>query len=122
MKRGVYIVNTARGAIIDTKALIKALESGIVAFAALDVIEGEPIGADHPLLKFKNVVITPHIGSATKESYRAMDEAALSEAVRIALGEKPLWALNSSLLRDPAKLRICRRREYADKPICAQQR
>jgi len=67
MKKGVRIINCARGGIIDEKALAKALESGKVAGAALDVFEKEP-AADNPLVKFDNVISTPHLGASTEEA------------------------------------------------------
>lgn len=87
VKPGVIIVNTGRGELIDTKALIKALESGRVSAAALDVVEGEPIDASHPLLKFENVIITPHIGAYTIESVKAMDEVAVNAIINFIKGE-----------------------------------
>jgi len=98
MKRGVYLVNTARGGIIDTDALIWALREGIVKGAALDVFDPEPIPPDHPILKFDNVILTPHMAFATKRSCRMMDEYSVSEALRILKGEKPLWILNPEVL------------------------
>jgi D-3-phosphoglycerate dehydrogenase / 2-oxoglutarate reductase len=76
MKKGVIVINTSRGAIIDSKALIAALEEGIVSGAGLDVIDDELSGntADHPLVKYArkhdNLVITPHIGGVTVDSQR----------------------------------------------------
>ncbi|MGE4357469.1 MAG: phosphoglycerate dehydrogenase [Candidatus Omnitrophota bacterium] len=67
MKRGVRIINCARGGVIDEKALLKAIEEGIVAGAALDVFEKEPPG-DHPLLKLDKVIATPHLGASTQEA------------------------------------------------------
>jgi D-3-phosphoglycerate dehydrogenase len=68
MKKGVRIINVARGGIIDEEALSQALKSGQVAAAALDVFEKEPLPADSPLLKLDNLVVTPHLGAATVEA------------------------------------------------------
>ena len=66
------IVNTARGGLIDTAALAAALGSGQVSFAALDVHEEEPLPADYKLLNYDNVILTPHIGGVTADSFGAM--------------------------------------------------
>ena len=71
-KPGVIIVNTARGGLIDTAALAAALGSGQVSFAALDVHEEEPLPADYKLLDCDNVILTPHIGGVTADSFGAM--------------------------------------------------
>src|SRR6266850_1415608 len=68
MKKGVRIINCARGGIVDETALAEALKSGKVAGAALDVFVVEPPPADHPLFKFDNVIATPHLGAATDEA------------------------------------------------------
>ncbi len=68
MKPGVRIINCARGGIVDETALVKALKSGKVAGAALDVFVEEPPSPDHPLLKFPNVITTSHLGAATGEA------------------------------------------------------
>jgi len=104
MKRGVCLINTARGGIIDTDALLWALEEGIVGFAALDVFDPEPVPPDHPILQYENVILTPHIGSGTVKSYAMMDEYSIAESLRILKGEKPLWILNPEVLKSP-KLR-----------------
>ncbi len=77
MKKGVRIINCARGGIVDEEALVEALNSGKAAGAALDVFEQEPPPADHPLLKLDSVIVTPHLGAAT-------DEAQVQVAVDIA--------------------------------------
>ena len=68
MKKGVRVFNCARGGIIKESALVEALESGKVAAAGLDVYESEPLSKDSPLLKFPNLVLTPHLGASTKEA------------------------------------------------------
>ncbi|NJE43265.1 hydroxyacid dehydrogenase [Thermococcus sp. GR6] len=68
MKPTAILINAARGAVIDTEALVKALEEGWIAGAGLDVFEEEPLPEGHPLTKFDNVVLTPHIGASTVEA------------------------------------------------------
>ena len=72
MKKTAVLINTARGKIINEKDLIVALDKKIIAGAALDVFESEPIGKNHPLTKIQNVVLAPHIGSSTKETREKM--------------------------------------------------
>ena len=72
MKRGVRLINCARGGIIDEAALARALASGQVGGAGIDVFEQEPPPADHPLLRFEQVVLTPHLGAATDEAQSAV--------------------------------------------------
>lgn len=68
MKRGVYIINCARGGIVNEEALAAAVQEGIVAGAALDVFLEEPVKPDFPLLKLENVICTPHLGASTDEA------------------------------------------------------
>jgi len=77
MKRGAIIVNIARGEVIDTRALVRALREGWIAGAALDVFEQEPLPKDHPLIDPENVVLTPHIAGYT---YEAMVETGIRVA------------------------------------------
>jgi glyoxylate reductase len=89
MKRGAYLINTARGPIVDEEALCDALESGHLAGAALDVYEFEP-AVNPRLLKLKNVVLAPHIGSATFETRSAMARIAATDVYRFLKGQQPL--------------------------------
>jgi len=90
MKFGSFFVNAARGAIVQTAALIEAVATGQLAGVALDVCDPEPIAPDHPLLSFPNVVITPHIGSATEETRARMAELTAQNIVRGLAGESLL--------------------------------
>lgn len=106
MKRGVVLVNAARGAVVDTEALIKALREGRVGAAALDVVEGEPIDASHPLLSFENVIITPHIGSNTVEALRGMDEANIEAILSVINGKVPEGLVNPEVLKLMARAKL----------------
>ncbi|MHA6250762.1 2-hydroxyacid dehydrogenase [Oceanobacillus sp. CAU 1775] len=72
MKPTSYFINASRGAIVDTDALYEALLNKEIAYAALDVTDPEPLSIDHPIMSLKNILITPHIGSATTETRMAM--------------------------------------------------
>lgn len=72
MKDGAILINTARGEIVDPNALAGALKAGKLSYAALDVHTEEPISADYPLKEIENVILTPHIGGVTADSFRAM--------------------------------------------------
>ncbi len=76
MEKAPYFVNTSRGDIVVNSALIKALRSGVIKGAALDVVGGEPIGGDHELLSIENCIVIPHIGTATHECRSNMSEIA----------------------------------------------
>ena len=71
MKSSAYLINTARGPIVNEIDLVEALQAGSIAGAGLDVFDEEPLPSDHPLLKVPNTVLTPHIGFVSEESYRA---------------------------------------------------
>ena len=72
MKSSGILINVARGGIVQTDALLDALTSGEIAAAGLDVTDPEPLPRDHPLLKLNNVIITPHLGSASNHTRRQM--------------------------------------------------
>jgi glyoxylate reductase len=89
MKRGAYLVNTSRGALVHEDALCDALESGHLRGAALDVYEHEP-EVNPLLLRMKNVVLVPHIGSATEEARNAMARIAATNVLLFLRGSEPL--------------------------------
>lgn len=78
MKRGAVLINTARGALVDEQAVADALESGRIAGAAFDVVSKEPITENNPLLKAKNMIITPHIAWASQQSRQRLIDMAAS--------------------------------------------
>jgi len=94
MKRTAYIINTARGPIIQEKALYKALKNGWIAGAGLDVYEKEPPDLDNPLFKLENVILTPHIAYYTKEAIWRLEMSAVEEAIRILQGKMPKNLVN----------------------------
>ncbi len=103
MKRTSFLVNTARGKIINEKDLIIALKQRIISGAALDVFRNEPIDTSNPLARLANVVITPHIGSATEETRRKMAEITVQNLVLSLAGKKPIYQVKveSSRLGQP---------------------
>jgi glyoxylate reductase len=86
MKRDAFLINTARGNIVDEEALIAALESGVIAGAGLDVYPNEP-HVDPRLIALPNVMLLPHLGSATVETRIAMGEKVLANIRAFAAGE-----------------------------------
>ncbi|WP_194841181.1 C-terminal binding protein [Sporosarcina cascadiensis] len=91
LKDGVFILNTARGPIIETEALIEGLRTGKIAGAALDVVEFEPIPKDHELLDFSNVYITPHSAFYSVEAVEELRTKAARNVVEVLLGLAPTY-------------------------------
>ncbi|MEM3703020.1 MAG: NAD(P)-dependent oxidoreductase [Candidatus Bathyarchaeia archaeon] len=98
MKNTAYIINTARGAIIDEVALINALKSGKIAGAALDVFEKEPITPDNPLLKMDNVIITPHIAGRNSETLIEGEKLAVENCLKLLKGIIPEHVINPNAI------------------------
>ncbi len=90
MKKGSYLVNAARGELVDEAALVAALESGQLAGAALDVYVKEPPAPDNPLLKQPNLIGTPHCASGTNDASNRMGREALSDCLAVLRGEAPV--------------------------------
>ncbi len=94
MKPGAVFVNAARGGVVDQDALVAALESGHLAFVALDVTTPEPLPIGHPLLTRENVVVTPHIASATDRGRRRMYTHAIANVHTVLGGDRPASCVN----------------------------
>ncbi len=94
MKKGVFIINTARGALVDEKDIVNAIHDGHVAGYAADVVENEPIAPDNPLIGCKNVILTPHIASRTFENVERQATMALQNLINLFEGRDPLAAAN----------------------------
>ena len=95
MKPTAYLVNTARGPIVDEAALLTALRNRTIAGAGLDVYDQEPLPASHPLRTLDNVVLTPHLGYVTEDNYREMYSQALEDISAFRAG-KPVRVLSAT--------------------------
>jgi phosphoglycerate dehydrogenase-like enzyme len=89
MKCGAFLINTARGELVDETALLAALQCGHLRGAALDALGAEPPPADHPLLALSQVIVTPHIGANTDGATNAMGWMALRDCLAVLRGEEP---------------------------------
>ncbi|HWC67155.1 MAG TPA: NAD(P)-dependent oxidoreductase [Acidimicrobiales bacterium] len=110
MRPGVIFVNAARGGLVDQDALLAALESRRVAGAALDVTDPEPLPTDHPLLNRADVIVTPHVASATDAGKLRLYQHAIDNARAVLRGETPSLVVNPEALglfdrREPGRTR-----------------
>lgn len=94
MKKNSFIVNTSRGAIINTSSLYYALKNNLIAGAALDVLEQEPPGIDNELLKFENTIITPHAAYYSEESLSELKRLAALNVIKVLKSETPVNVIN----------------------------
>ena len=101
MKKSAFLINTARGPIIDEPALIAVLEQGQIAGAALDVFESEPLSPDSPLAKLDNVILTSHSVGWTRELFRDMGRVDCEGALAVMRGEAPQNVVNREVLDRP---------------------
>lgn len=98
MKRTAILVNTSRGAVVDERAVTHALSEQRIAGVGLDVLEGEPIGADNPLLKLENAIITPHVSWYSEESEQELKRKVAMSACDVIFGRIPAYLVNKDVL------------------------
>ncbi|MDR3048276.1 MAG: C-terminal binding protein [Elusimicrobiota bacterium] len=99
MKKGAILINTSRGGLIDTQALVEALKNKTIFGAGLDVFEQEPFPKDHPLCSFNNVVLTPHAGWYSEEAYAELKRKVIENVADVISGKKPRNILNPEVLK-----------------------
>jgi glyoxylate reductase len=100
MQPHALLINTARGEIVDTDALIDALHAGTIGGAALDVTDPEPLPADHPLLDAPGLTVVPHIGSASERTRAAMGEMAVDNLLAALAGDRMPYCANPDVYGD----------------------
>ena len=98
MKREAFLINAARGPLIDEDALYSALTGGSIAGAGLDVLVDPEPPADHPLLKLENVIVTPHVAFFSQEAVLELEERAAGEVASVLQGQMPDNLVNSAVL------------------------
>ncbi|HOO27643.1 MAG TPA: phosphoglycerate dehydrogenase [Lachnospiraceae bacterium] len=94
MKHGAYLVNPARGALVDLDALARAMQKGLIAGAALDAFEVEPLPKEAEILQCENIVLTPHTGAETEESYDHVSMTTAKDIISVLKGESPVNWVN----------------------------
>ncbi len=99
MKRNSYLINIARGPIVNYDDLYKALSENKIAGAGLDVFPKEPVGSTHPLLELDNIVLTAHLGARTDGAINKTNEIIADEILRIEAGDKPVHLINSAYVK-----------------------
>jgi len=95
MKKGAYVINTARGPLVDEPALVAALDSGHLGGAALDVVASEPLPKDSPLLNRDNVIVTPHTAFYSVEALEELQTKCASDVARVLSGEKAIYPISA---------------------------
>jgi len=107
MRSDAILVNTSRGGVVNTDALVDALRTGSIAGAAIDVHESEPLPAGHPLTTFDSVVLTPHLAWYTEESYDELKRRTVANVVDVCAGRAPRNIVNPEVLGAPGRNSRC---------------
>lgn len=102
MRKTAYLINIARGPIVDEAALVSALQEGIIAGAALDVFEQEPLPEGAPILSLPNVILAPHAIGGTDELYLELGRSACRAVLDVAQGRLPSYVVNQAALQHPS--------------------
>jgi len=110
MKSSTYIINTARGAVMDEAALLRALKENWIAGAALDAFVVEPLPANHPLRAAPNLLLTPHQASFGLDTGARVSEAAAQAIVDLQAGRKPQWVVNPEVYKSPTLRAVLKER------------
>jgi D-3-phosphoglycerate dehydrogenase / 2-oxoglutarate reductase len=103
MRTDAILVNTSRGGVVDTVALVEALRTGGILGAAIDVHESEPLPAGHPLTTFDSVVLTPHLAWYTEESYDELKRRTVANVIEVCAGRPPRNIVNPEVLGAPGR-------------------
>lgn len=98
MKPDAILVNTSRGPVVNTDALVEAVSSGHLRAVGLDVTDPEPLPVGHPLLGFENVLVSPHVAAWTKEAKRRMLQEAVGQVLSVMAGRRPSYLINPEVL------------------------
>ena len=107
MKKTAFLINTSRGKVVNEKDLVTALKQKIIAGAGIDVFETEPIKKNHPFMKLENLVMSPHVGSSTKETRIQMAELTVKNLIYGMNGKKPIYSVGYWELRVSLDQKIC---------------
>ena len=105
MKPNAYLINTARGPLIDEFALTRALKEGWIAGAALDVFSTEPLPMDNPLRSAPNILLTPHLASFARETGEKVSDASAQAIIELMNGRRARWVVDGKVYDSP-NLRI----------------
>jgi len=97
MKKTAFLVNCSRGPVVDTDALVRALDAGKIAGCALDTVDPEPLPDPHPLRGRENVIITPHVAWYSEQAMAGLQAGAPGEVKRVLSGEWPVNVVNNAV-------------------------